>query len=145
VPRAIHFAEDAPLWGDEWSAGRDRSWGGPGLPSDPDPFERLAVAYTLLMTVPGIPLLYYGDEIGMPGAGDPDNRRMMQWSGLTADQEWHVGAIQRSVGLASRFDTPSVTTLATAGQRVGTPTLVSSSRRSDNNRGPRRSRSGRRR
>jgi len=64
---------------------------------------------------------------------------------VTADQEWHVGTIQRSVGLASRFDTPSVTTLATAGQRVGTPTLVSSSRRSDNNRGPRRSRSGRRR
>ena len=27
-------------------------------------------------------MIYYGDEIGMPGAGDPDNRRFMQWDGL---------------------------------------------------------------
>ena len=33
-------------------------------------------------------MLYYGDEIGLPGAGDPDNRRFMQWNGLTADQQW---------------------------------------------------------
>ena len=31
-------------------------------------------------------MIYYGDEIGMPGAGDPDNRRFMQWSGLDANQ-----------------------------------------------------------
>jgi glycosidase len=29
----------------------------------------------LTLTLRGIPELYYGDEIGMPGAGDPDNRR----------------------------------------------------------------------
>ncbi len=32
-------------------------------------------AFTFLMTSRGIPLIYYGDEIGMQGAGDPDNRR----------------------------------------------------------------------
>jgi glycosidase len=31
------------------------------------------------MTIPGVPLIYYGDEFGMPGAGDPDNRRMMRF------------------------------------------------------------------
>jgi glycosidase len=36
--------------------------------------------------MPGIPMIYYGDEYGMPGAGDPDNRRFMQWSGYTANQ-----------------------------------------------------------
>ena len=28
----------------------------------------------------------YEDEYGMPGAGDPDNRRFMQWSGHTPNQ-----------------------------------------------------------
>jgi glycosidase len=30
-------------------------------------------AFTFLMTARGIPLVYYGDEIAMPGGGDPDN------------------------------------------------------------------------
>ena len=33
-------------------------------------------------------MLYYGDEVGMPGAGDPDNRRFMQWSDYTDNQTW---------------------------------------------------------
>jgi glycosidase len=33
-------------------------------------------------------MIYYGDELGMNGAGDPDNRHMMQWSGYTANQTW---------------------------------------------------------
>lgn len=32
-------------------------------------------ATALLLTMRGIPQIYYGDEIGMPGDGDPDNRR----------------------------------------------------------------------
>jgi glycosidase len=34
----------------------------------------LQLAYGLTLTLRGIPQLYYGDEIGMPGAADPDNR-----------------------------------------------------------------------
>jgi neopullulanase len=37
--------------------------------------EKLKLAVGLTVTVRGIPELYYGDEIGMPGGGDPDNRR----------------------------------------------------------------------
>jgi glycosidase len=37
--------------------------------------EDLARAYTFLFSVRGTPMIYYGDEIGMPGADDPDNRR----------------------------------------------------------------------
>ena len=38
---------------------------------------RLALLFQ--MTYPGIPMLYYGDEIGMQGGADPDCRRPMIW------------------------------------------------------------------
>jgi glycosidase len=37
--------------------------------------SKLKLAFGLTLTLRGIPQLYYGDEIGMAGAGDPDNRR----------------------------------------------------------------------
>jgi neopullulanase len=36
---------------------------------------KLKAAFSLLLTMRGIPQIYYGDEIAMPGAADPDNRR----------------------------------------------------------------------
>ena len=36
---------------------------------------KLKLAYGLTLTLRGVPQLYYGDEIGMSGGGDPDNRR----------------------------------------------------------------------
>lgn len=36
-----------------------------------------------ILSIPGIPCIYYGDEIGMPGVGDPDNRRMMRFDSLS--------------------------------------------------------------
>jgi glycosidase len=87
VPRSIHFAQDNPLWYDSWSNGKDKAWyGTPGLPSEMSAFERFANAYSVLFSLPGVPLIYYGDEIGLPGAGDPDNRRFMQWSSYSAGQ-----------------------------------------------------------
>jgi glycosidase len=35
----------------------------------------LKLAFAFLLTTRGIPLIYYGDEIGMAGGDDPDNRR----------------------------------------------------------------------
>jgi len=37
------------------------------------------MAYTFLLTCRGIPQIFYGDEIGLEGWGDPDNRRDMPW------------------------------------------------------------------
>lgn len=37
--------------------------------------DGLKLAQTLVMTSRGTPILYYGDEIAMPGGTDPDNRR----------------------------------------------------------------------
>src|SRR5262249_13278437 len=36
---------------------------------------------------PGAPSIYYGDEIGMEGGHDPDNRRSLEWSGAQWDRE----------------------------------------------------------
>ena len=49
--------------------------------------DGLKLAYTFLLTVRGTPLVYYGDEVAMPGGGDPDNRRDFPggWTGDTHD------------------------------------------------------------
>ena len=36
---------------------------------------KLKAAFSLVFTLRGIPQIYSGDEIGMPGGADPDNRR----------------------------------------------------------------------
>nr|WP_255216139.1 alpha-amylase family glycosyl hydrolase [Pseudenhygromyxa sp. WMMC2535] len=87
IPRVIHLAEDNPVWGDAWTDGKDLAWSDISLPGNTSPFERVALGFTLIMTIPGAPLVYYGDEYGMAGAGDPDNRRFMQWSGYSSAQQ----------------------------------------------------------
>ena len=39
----------------------------------------MRLAWTFLYTQPMVPLVYYGDEIGMPGYHDPDNRQPLEW------------------------------------------------------------------
>lgn len=42
-------------------------------------FRILKLTLTFLMTFPGTPSIYYGDEVGLEGARDPDCRRAMPW------------------------------------------------------------------
>ncbi|HEY3816753.1 MAG TPA: alpha-amylase family glycosyl hydrolase [Polyangiaceae bacterium] len=95
LPRSIHYAEQTlPSWlgGNAQDAltsnGSGNAWTGEPAPeTDPNTFERLGNAFGVLLTNKGAPLIYYGDEIGLPGAGDPDNRRMMQWTGYSPAQQ----------------------------------------------------------
>jgi len=60
-------------------------------------FARNKLAASLLLTLPGTPFLYYGEEIGMTGTKpDPDLRTPMQWTseptktGFTAGEPWRA-------------------------------------------------------
>ena len=44
--------------------------------------QRVKLALALLFFLPGAPCIYYGDEIGMLGGKDPDNRRAFPWDKL---------------------------------------------------------------
>ncbi len=41
--------------------------------------SKLKLVTLLQFTLPGAPSVYYGDEVGMAGGGDPDNRRPFAW------------------------------------------------------------------
>ena len=43
--------------------------------------EMVKLAFALMFTLPGIPCIYYGDEVGMTGFKDPFNRGFMKWQG----------------------------------------------------------------
>lgn len=49
---------------------------------DPVGYKKAAMLNAIVTTIPGLPVIYYGDEIGMPGGNDPDNRRMMRFKHL---------------------------------------------------------------
>ena len=71
-PRLISRADTGT--GDAW-----HQWQEDGLPGQPGidaPYQAALQAYGWLLTTPGAPMLYYGDEYGEYGGADPDNRHM---------------------------------------------------------------------
>ena len=67
IPRDEQLAVEAAMKEEDWIKA--------------DQLERLAAA--IQFSVPGVPSIYYGDEIGMTGTNDPFNRRPMADSGLS--------------------------------------------------------------
>ncbi len=49
--------------------------------------DGLQIALVLLFTLPGAPMVYYGDEIGLQGGTDPDCRQAMPWEPSRWDQQ----------------------------------------------------------
>lgn len=58
-------------------------------------FSRLQSLFALCCALPGIPGMFYGDEIALPGAGAPDNHRPMRFDGLSSVQTDHRDAMAR--------------------------------------------------
>lgn len=52
-----------------------------------DSVEKVKLAYALMFMQAGSPSIYYGDEIGLTGEHDPDNRRPMIWDETLQDKD----------------------------------------------------------
>ena len=62
----------------------------PGQPGDVSAYNAAMQAYGWLLTTPGAPLLYYGDEYGEYGGADPDNRHMYRNESSWSNMETHL-------------------------------------------------------
>ena len=62
----------------------------PGQPGDVSAYNAAMQAYGWLLTTPGAPLLYYGDEYGEYGGADPDNRHMYRNEDAWSSMEMHL-------------------------------------------------------
>ena len=74
--RALTAIADEPL------DGKNRYWqSGRTLPRDryDHGVRLLRLAYAMIFTLPGVPSIYYGDEIAMQGYRDPFNRAYFNW------------------------------------------------------------------
>jgi len=83
MPRFLYYAGGAMRPGED---DKEAGWTRDIRVEDPRGYARLKMLTGFIMTIPGIPIIYYGDEIGMPGANDPDNRRMMRFQGLSPEE-----------------------------------------------------------
>ncbi len=75
---SLRFDEDAKLAG----------WTRQIEVQDSLAYRKLTSLTAFMMGIPGIPVIYYGDEIGSPGGNDPDNRRMMRFDSLKQHELW---------------------------------------------------------
>ncbi len=62
---------------------------------DTTAYQKLSAFMAFNLTIPGIPVIYYGDEIGMTGGNDPDNRRMMRFKNHNLNEEKTLNTIKK--------------------------------------------------
>ena len=63
--------------------------------------QALRLAILAVMTLPGAPCIYYGDEVGLEGRQDPDCRRAFPWDEGRWDREL-LDFVRATVSLRSR-------------------------------------------
>ena len=66
---------------------------------DPVGYKKLALLEAMICTIPGVPCFYQGDEYGVPGANDPDNRRMMEFDGYNDDEQALRDVVKKLISL----------------------------------------------
>ncbi len=85
---ALDFARESMMWNSKYSKENQYSMYNLLGSHDTKRFmtkvessqAKAKLGYLLLFTYPGAPAIYYGDEIGMEGEGDPDCRRAFEWN-----------------------------------------------------------------
>jgi glycosidase len=71
-------------------------------PPDAEAYARHRLALAWLLTIPGAPMLYYGDEYGEWGGADPNNRVMWRGDGALSSEEQATLIRTRALGQARR-------------------------------------------
>lgn len=100
LPRFISYAGE-DLWTNQNA--ETEGWNRHITVKNPIGYKKLAMLLAFNATIPGIPVIYYGDEIGIPGGGDPDNRRPMYFSGLTEHETETLATSQKLGQLRNGF------------------------------------------
>ncbi|MCL5030427.1 MAG: alpha-amylase family glycosyl hydrolase [Bacteroidetes bacterium] len=72
-------------------------WDNPPTVKHESSYKKLKLYLSYLLTIPGIPVIDYGDEIGMTGAADPDNRRIMRFGNQLTNWEKETLADVRKI------------------------------------------------
>lgn len=94
-----------------------RQWDAPAaVVADAEAFGRTRGALAWLLTIPGAPLLYYGDEYGAVGAADPNNRAKWRGAAALSAEETTTRGLVEKLGQA-RMELPAL-------RRGGYRTLV---------------------
>jgi glycosidase len=68
--------------------------------TDPDVYARTQLALGAIMTLPGAPIFYYGDEVALAGKGDPDSRRVMPAASELSSLQTETQSVVRTLGSA---------------------------------------------
>lgn len=93
-PRFISLADGSLIPGENFKqAGWDRNI----EVKNPLAYAKLATLVSFMGAIPGIPVLYYGDEFGMPGANDPDNRRKMKFDQFLPEENVLLEKIKKLI------------------------------------------------
>ncbi|MEQ9021659.1 MAG: alpha-amylase family glycosyl hydrolase, partial [Pseudomonadales bacterium] len=82
-PRFISYADGSLEFGEDT---KYAGWNREISIQDTLAYQKLSALTAYMMSIPGIPCIYYGDEYGSPGGNDPDNRRQMQFENLDKHQ-----------------------------------------------------------
>jgi glycosidase len=104
-------------WGDPWRR--------PAVqPTEEEPYRRHLLGMALILTLPGLPVLYYGDEVALAGAGDPDSRRVLP--DVLGPLEPRMAAVLAAVGRLGRLRrcSPALRRGTRSVLHVGVDTLV---------------------
>lgn len=101
--RFISLAGGAVSWDED---GKAAGWNRDiGVTADGDPakeaeaFKKALLLEVINLTIPGVPCIYQGDEYGQCGGNDPDNRRMMRFSGLSPNEQWLLAQTEQLIHL----------------------------------------------
>lgn len=86
VDRIASQIVNSDRWYDHWAAPKDNPDYDVRKPNAAE-LAKLRLILIIQMTLPGSPMIYYGDEAGMWGGDDPDCRKPMVWPDLKYEDE----------------------------------------------------------